>query len=256
MSNVPFLSALYVNAPPIPQQKLFENNVTTCVINFSEYLFSIPCKYPSYMASLNLDLSEVPSSALKKIGLVALWTIFIVFSRALWKAGVMLACVKLLNRSGFGEGDHLARYGRQPQPPSPKRSTPPETTRTKEGSSYPPPFYSDRDCLLSSFVVVNRNSIDSPRGERQSDKGEDLPSPSSLSVSSSFVFVGDEESVDSARGEDQRDTREDRLSPSAHPLSSGFEVVDYWNPDRQEDKPPVSDSLTLNSSIDGSWVRV
>lgn len=114
MASVSFLSPLYVTAPPVKEQEIFKNNVTTWLINFSEYVFSIPCKYPTYEASLDLTLTEVYTSTLKKATLIAFWIVFAVFHRSLWKVGVCLACVKLWNRMGFPEASPPIRASSRP----------------------------------------------------------------------------------------------------------------------------------------------
>ena len=137
MSKVPFFCSLYVSHPPIPKQKLFHNNVTTYLINLSEYVIASPCKYPSYLASLSLRLHQVHSSTLQKVTLVAFWLIFAVFHKSLWKLGVCLVCVKLINRAGFSKPVSPPQVPSKvpPHPLSPSPLRPPKVK--KEDASKP-----------------------------------------------------------------------------------------------------------------------
>ena len=218
MSEVSFLSALYVNAPPIPQQKLFENNVTTWVINFSEYAFSIPCKYPTYVASLNLTLKEVPSSTVTKITLLAFWMIFVLFRKNLWKIGMGLVCIKLINRVGFDASPPSRPY-------------------------YPPPFHDEPPSVR--FPVVRDHPRQPPPFDFHSAKG--------LKARASLRSETDEREKQKPKKEEGRDPphlspavlsqHEDRLGPSFP-----GNLRDSAHDARSESPPPpnMSDSLGMS----------
>ncbi|WP_420420928.1 hypothetical protein [Simkania sp.] len=244
MFRVHLLSALYVSPPPIPKQKLFDNNITAIVVNFSEYLFSIPCKYPNYVASLNLDLTEVQTSTLKRIGLVALWVLFGVCWKSLWKVVTVLAVIKVSNRLGFAEPPTPQTYSRRNPKPvrkppptklpppikptdSPKTYNPPPNSvgpRRVRWEEPKPPRSSDlEDSMFEGFVFVE--------DEKDSER-KDPPPSQDLSASRNFVIVNPDEIEDSA----------------ARILGSDWVMLDEYEPD-----PPVSSDV---SSSVGSFVMI
>ena len=211
MFQVHLLSALYVTAPPVREQKLFDNNVTTTLINFSEYLFSIPCRYPSYVVSLDLNLTQVQSSTLKRVGLAALWFLMARFWKSTWKVGAIFAAIKVGNRLGFIEPPSPQTFPRRgPTPYLPPRSpaepdfiyptidpTLPSPSKRNELEPLPSPSVEPSD--LGSFLIV-----DPP----QSDPRQ-LPSLPSSSLAGSFVTINSSEDSShrpvSSRVPDERD---------------------------------------------------
>lgn len=218
MFKVHLLSALYVSPPPIPKQKLFDNNVTATLINFSEYLFSVPCRYPNYLVSFNLNLSEVQTSTLKRVGLVALWVLFAVFWKTLGKVVIALAVIKIGNRLGFAEPPKPRTYTRPKLPPPvrppPSKTSdpdriiypqphPPRTSLPKKQEPKPPRSPDLDSSLLSSFVIV-----EDPEKEQKDQKGS--RSSHELSASRSFVRVNPDEGRD----------------PPSHSVGSSWVIVD------------------------------
>ena len=222
MFRVHLLSALYVSPPPIPKQKLFDNNITAIVVNFSEYLFSIPCKYPSYLVSFHLDLKEVQISTLKRVGLVALWMFFGVCWKSLWKVVTVLAVVKVVNRLGFAEPPSPRTYSHRIPPPI--RHSPPEKSTDPLKTTPPRP---------------------NPNRYRPQKREEPKPLRSSAlddSMFKSFVFVEDEE---------KKDSPPPTPSHISEDLSASHSFV-IVNPDRDREPSPrsVSDSWVILEEYD------
>lgn len=218
MSKVPFFCSLYVSHPPIPKQKLLHNNVTAYLINLSEYVIASPCKYPSYLASLSLRLREVPSSTLQKVTLVAFWLIFAVFHKNLWKVGVCLVCVKLINRAGFSKPISPPQLPSKvpPRSPSPsplaplkvKKEVAPKPKSPSPGLglsgtlkiSASPGGESVTSSVASSFCWVHSDNA-SQKGSQQQEPGT-LTTSSGVSLDStpsrfslrSFVLISSYES--------------------------------------------------------------
>ena len=196
MFQVSLLSALYVSAPPIPQQKLFNNNITTAVINLSEYLFSIPCRYPSYQVSLDLNLTEVQTSTLKRATLAALWFLAARFWKSMWKAAAVFAVIKISNRLGMIEPPNPRDYPRRDRSPAPlppsRRSSDPQfvfPTLDPESESLlnkdlPRTSPTTEPTGLGSFVIID------PPSEND---GDGFPPLSSSVLANSFVVVNPDE---------------------------------------------------------------
>lgn len=221
MFKVHLLSALYVSPPPISKQKLFDNNITATLINFSEYLFSVPCRYPNYLVSCNLNLSEVQTSTLKRVGLVGLWFLFAVFWKTLGKVVIAFAVIKIGNRLGFAE------------PPKPRIYTRP---------NLPPPVHppssktSDPDRIIYPRPNPLRTSLPKKQ-EPKPPRSPDLELSTSLG---SFVLVEDPD----------KEKKDQKASPpsSSHDLSASHSFV-MVNPDERRDPP-------LSHSVSSSWVIV